>query len=209
MKKGMHTVKNHVRFPRPSAYDIRLRTFWYTKTMFDKHEIVALKKISDPFSKPYPLWHITTFERIKDILTMGLISAKYAKKIGKSDFKRNFDSTWNEDTISLMSNTSSRKATAPDIAVLVNPRIEAGEANGANTKKDINRPIPKEVLVKDMIRPEEFIGLVIGEVGYDFELEKYVKPIPLGVDKVIEVIKSINPIFSLPVYFKGKLVWPK
>lgn len=177
--------------------------------MTDKHQIIALKKICNPFSKPYPLWHITSLDKLKDILTEGLISENYAKKVGKKDYKRNFNSTWNADFISLMSNTSPRKATSPDIAILVNPKIEVRAAQGTNTDKDKNRPIPKEVLVRDIIIPKEFIGLVIGEVGYSFELEKYVKPNPLDINKVIEIIKSIDPLFSLPIYFKGKLVWPK
>lgn len=177
--------------------------------MEDKHKELASRKICNPFSKPYLLWHITSLDNLKDILTEGLISENYAKKIGKKNYKRNFNSTWNSDFVSLMSNTSPRKATSPDIAILINPKIEVKIAQGINTDKDKNRPISKEVLVKDMVKPEDFMGLVIGEVGYSFELEKYVKPTPLDVNKLIDVIKSIDPLFSLPIYFKGKLVWPK
>lgn len=108
-----------------------------------------------------------------------------------------------------MSNTSSRETTAPDIAILVNPKIKSEAPKAIGLGKDTNRPAPKEVLVKDIIKPEEFTGLVIGEVGYDFKLEKSVEPHPLDVNQVVEVIKSVDPDFSLPIYFKGELVWPK
>lgn len=176
--------------------------------MEDEHISQALKKVTDPYTKPYPYFHVTTIGRLKSILTIGLVAPNYLKKILKKNVKRNFDSSWNEDSISLFSNTSPRKVTAPNVAVLVNQNMKV-VANIKSSTKDKNRPSPKEVLAKNQIEPEYFTGLVIGGVGWDFELERSVIPKPLSLSKVTNIMKSLNPKYSLPVYFRGRLVWPK
>jgi len=105
-----------------------------------------------------------------------------------------------------MSGQSSRMATAPGVAILIDPSIETITAEGKFKKEDTNRPVPRELLVKGKIPPEKIIGIVIGEVGYSFRLEKAVKPRPISRNKVIEIIKEAG--ISLPVYFKGKQIWP-
>lgn len=158
------------------------------------------------FSLPYPYWHQTTIGRLSLILKHGLISPSEAKCLGLKNFRRNFKSSWNDDFISLMSGQTSREATAPGVAVLIDPGIEVTPAEGKFKNEDTNRPVPREVLAKGKIPPEKIIGVVIGEVGYSFRLEKAVKPRPESQKKVIEIIKKSG--LNLPVYFKGKQIWP-
>jgi len=159
--------------------------------------------VSSPFRKPYPYWHVTTIGRLPSILKYGLLSRSMAKEKGIKNYRRNFQSSWNEDYVSLVSNESSREATAPHIAILIDPnRVEIVRAEFE--KSDTNRPVPGEVLVRDMIAPDKFLGVVIGEVGYSFRLEKKIKPRPLNYKKITDVIESVKFPYDLPIYFKGK-----
>jgi hypothetical protein len=166
-----------------------------------------MNKRFDPFSPPFPCWHQTTIGRLKSILENGLLSKNEASKLEIKGYKRNFKSSWNDDSVSLMANTSPSEATAPTIAILIDSK-KVKTIKATHDNQDKNQPVPEEVLVKDKIPPEKFIGIVIGEVGYSFKLEKFVKPRPLNRNKVIEIIKSSQKN-SLPVYFKGEKIWPK
>lgn len=164
-----------------------------------------MKKALDLFFPPYPYWHETTIGRLSSILKYGLVSPSKAKKLGIDKYRKVFDSSWNVDAVSLMANKSPREATAPRIAILVDPkkvRIIKPEFQ----KNDTNRPSPDEILVKGKIIPKKFVGLVVGEIGYSYRLEKYVKPRPLSLKRVIGIVQEANLGFDLPVYFKGKKV---
>lgn len=143
---------------------------------------------------------------LESILKLGLLSQEMARGMSVRSYRRKFKSSWNKQHVSLMAGQSSRKATAPHIAILVDPNIQTTKAKGLNQTKDTNRPVPKEALVKDRIPPESFIGIVMGEVGYSFRLEKPTKPRPVSLKKIVDIVKRSN--LNLPVYFKGKQAWP-
>ncbi len=164
--------------------------------------------MKDPFSTPYPYYyHETTIDRLPSILKYGLLSKSEAGKKNIQGYKQNFNSSWNNDYISLVSNKTARQVAAPEIAILIDPSdiltIKAAFRNG-----DTNRPVESEVLVKAKILPEKFVGLVIGEVGYSYELEKPVKPHPLILEDIFKVVESKNITLTLPIYFKGKQLYP-
>lgn len=155
----------------------------------------------------YLYWHQTTVGRLPSILKNGLLSPKAAKEKGIVGYRREFKSSWNADKVSLMSNMDPRKTTAPCVSILVDANIKTISPRGLRQKDDIAHPHRKEKLVQDMILPSMFIGIVIGEVGYSFRLQKKVKPRPVSRKKIIEMVK--NSGLEIPIYFKGEQIWPK
>lgn len=160
----------------------------------------------NPFISPYPYWHQTTIKKLPSILKLGLLSPVEAKKNNVVSYQRNFDSSWNDDSVSLMSGQSPRETVARYISVLASSRINSLISKADHLKSDTNRPISKEVLVKGKISPDYFIGIVIGEVGYSFKQEKSIKPMPVSPEKVIKIVQESG--LTLPVYFKGAKIWP-
>ncbi len=156
-------------------------------------------------NKSIPYWHTTTLGRLGSILKVGLLSFNCSQKIGIKGYRRNFKSSWNGDFVSVMANTSSRKVTAPHVALLIDPSMKTTSTN--YKEEDTNRPSPNELLVKDMIAPESFLGVTIGEVGWSFRLEKPIKPKHASFKKVIELVKESKT--GLSIYFKGKQIWPQ
>ncbi len=163
--------------------------------------------MKDPFLSPYPYWHDTTIGRLSSILKYGLLSRKVAKKLNIKNYRRSFRSSWNNESISLMANESSRKVTAPRVAILIDPK-KVKTVKPSFNEDDKNRPVPNEVLVKEIILPKCFTGIVIGEVGYSFRLEKAVKPRPLSLNSILKEISHSKTKLNLPVYFRGKQIWP-
>ena len=161
----------------------------------------------NPFLKPYPYWHQTTIGRLASILQYGLLSPAAAKNLKLKGYRRNFNSSWNKKTVSLMANESPREATAPHIAILIDPK-KILKTRAVFIKADTNRPVPNEILVRDRVLPQKIIGIVIGEVGYSFKLEKPVKPKPLSLNRILTEITKANLNLALPIYFKGHQLWP-
>lgn len=159
-----------------------------------------------PFVPPYPYWHQTTIAKLPSILKHGLLSPAEAKRYKVVGFRRNFDSSWNVDSVSLISGQSSRETVARYISILVKTQLDSLPAKATNVELDTNRPIAKELLVKGNISPDYFIGIVIGEVGYSFKQEKAIRPIPVSPEKVINIVKESG--LKLPIYFKGAQIWP-
>lgn len=163
--------------------------------------------VRNPFKTPYPYWHQTTISKLPSILKLGLLSPAEAQRQKIRGYHRNFESSWNSDSVSLMSDQTSRKTIARYISILIENHIDTLPAKNTQVKTDTNRPIPQEQLVKGSISPDKFIGIVIGEVGYSFQQEKIIKPIPVSQKKVISIVKASG--LSLPIYFKSIKIWPK
>lgn len=153
----------------------------------------------------YPYWHQTTVAKLESILKHGLLSPKAAIDKGISNFKPEFKSSWNQDSVSLMSNQNPRKSIAGYVSILVSDDIKTIEP--VRAENDITRPNPSELLVSNSIPIEKFIGILIGEVGYSFKLQKSIKPHPVNSEKVIKIVTSSG--LNLPIYFRGEQIWPE
>lgn len=149
--------------------------------------------------------HETTIGRLNSILMNGLLAPNYSKKFGVKGYRRNFKSSWADDFVSILVNTSVREVTSPHVALLVNTSTLILK-KPKYTKEDSNRTVLNELLIKDRILPINFLGIVIGEVGYSFKLEKAVKPKHISFKKVIKIAEESKT--NLPIYFKGKQIWP-
>lgn len=155
-------------------------------------------------------WHTTTIGRLSSILQNGLLSVNMAQKMRVKGYRRNLKSSWNKNYISLMTSDFQGKVTAPRVALLVDPKaIKAVKPKDIGAKDILNRPLRKEVLVKDSIPPTVFRGIVIGDVGWSFRLEKKVKSRPLSLNHVLKKINKVFSFGSLPIYFKDHRIWPQ
>jgi len=150
--------------------------------------------------------HETTLGKLKSILKYGLLSSNAAKAAKVKDYQRNFKSPWNNDYVSLLKSSSICDVVAGYVGILVEPNIKVTKPASHFQRRRTERPVPKEVLVKNKIPREKFVGIVIGGVGYSYKLEKKVKPKPLNPQTVIKVVQDSGHI--IPVYFQEEKIWP-
>ena len=165
-----------------------------------------IKEMKQPIAPTQFYVHETTLGRLKSILKYGLLSSNVAKAAKVKGYRRNFKSPWNNDYVSLLKSSSICKVVAGYIGILVEPNIKITKPASHLQRRHAERPVPKEVLVKNKIPKEKFVGIVIGEVGYSYKLEKKVKPKPLKPQAVIKVVQDSGHI--MPVYFQGEKIWP-
>ncbi len=159
----------------------------------------AMEKVTDPFSEPYPLWHGTTFDKLPEILAEGIISADFAKRIGKTNYRRSYQAKHNNTYVSLeRGDDRGNRYVFSDISILVEPLGEVIDHSDIPPElidpNGVFEPWVTEFVVKDRIAPRELKGLQIRE---DWELPKAIK-----------IMREGDPSQALPVYLGDSLVWP-
>lgn len=189
-------------------------------------EQVAMEKVIDPFSRPYPLWHATFSRNLPAILRQGIVSSDFIRRSGIGAEIRP-QSSWNKDYVSLF-NGSARQVWYPKVGIIVEPEDQIVPADESlfEEGKDFYYPYREEMLVKRRIAPREFKGLVIGhtdrkaleEFGQFGRRELYYTnpetgetvygPVPL--EGILSMMQELPSSQALPVYdsIKG-LVWPQ
>lgn len=190
-------------------------------------EEVAMDKVIDPYSEPFPYSHHTSIHKLASVLNSGLVAERFARRANLQEYKRAYNSSWNDDYVSLW-RSSIYYSIWPYISIMVNPRGQIISADEIKSKKtDTQVTLPGEFLVKNRISPSEFTGLVIGDrepsnpdvISYDerYGYEYYGPGDPrnswglaiVPLEAVLEITNKLDPSQSLPIY-KGSegLVWP-
>jgi len=166
-------------------------------------EQVAMRKLSDPFSGSYPFFQETEVQDLGAILKEGIVAGDFAKRIRKTDYRKKFNSSWNDKYVSLW-----RKDRLPitlvgtsRIAVLANPRGVLPATSDLRQEGDQFSPKIGEYLVKNRVAPREFVGLYIRP-------EKSKTMYNYGLDEVVSMLYALDPSLSLPIFDETGLVWP-
>jgi hypothetical protein len=164
-------------------------------------EQVAMDKVIDPFSEPYPFWHYDDPEKLMDILKEGIIAENFAKRIRKENYRRRFSSSWNEINVSV---TNAGDYGYPYIAagIFVKPLDRVSKADPSLRQPgDKLDPEEHEHLIKRRIALREFTGVYLGDIF----------PPGMNRDELRDCIIDYfctHPDRSLPIYDYRGLTWP-
>lgn len=190
----------------------------------------ALKKVSD-IQAAGTLAHVTTVERLPDILREGILSNDFARRTGRILRRRYANTPTNrvfiakikaggEDEVINLEDLAVRVAPPEEshhVAVLIfNPKIEI--------KAEASGEWRTEQAVKYRISPKDIGGIAVGgsrEALHSFDPEPEMITSLSGDTKLTQSLKNRvlqvmthldvdNPARTLPLYdLNGNLLWPK
>lgn len=163
---------------------------------------IAREKIINPYAEPYPYWHRTSFFKLESILTFGLMAWDFAEKNNSTFYKRNFKNPWNKFYISLGTRRPVEVLPENDTIVIIDSSkviaIDWMEL-GPNPYEPFDHM--DEVLVKDHILSDAFIGIVVGAYYPDY--------LPfLSLEEIEKILERTIPTSPLPFYAATELIWP-
>lgn len=173
-------------------------------------EEIAMGKVIDPFSEPWPFYHITDVDRLESILRNGLVSADFAARARIPNYVSDYGSSWNRRFISLYEGSLSDFSTPSDqvVAVIVRPTDQAIMATEKLRKlTDFHFSVRDEALVKYRISPKEIMGISLGEDfttgGRSISLQNS------RIERILEIMNSLDPKLAVPIFTAGqRLIWP-
>src|SRR3989344_1628979 len=167
-------------------------------------EGIALDKLFDPWQKPYPYWHGIRYDldKLKSVLTNGLLSWEQAERKGIPGYTKNYKNPWNKEYVSVATREP-REVSMDNFIVFIDPAkvtaVDSEELDMRNPYEFADKV--DELLIKDEILPTQFLGLLLVSKR-DFT------PV-LTEAQIGRLMAELPPENAIPVFSSKELVWPR
>lgn len=169
-------------------------------------EQLAMDKLTDPFSEPYPYFHVSFLRNLSSIMKNGLVAGEFADKAKLGNHSLNIGSSWNRRYISLSKRPVDQvwEWGGGCVGILVKPSKEPILAN-QNLKQinDMHSPHTDEYLIEHRVAPREIVGIVTGSSDQGQFKE-------ITLEDIKEKLRESEIDLSIPIYNAlDGLIWPE